>query len=57
MKVEKILTPAPFVAGILYKLFTFKVVTPPDMAALVAVSMDYCGGGWWVPQNSPTQIV
>ena len=45
MKVEKILTPAPFVAGILYKLLTFKVVTPPDMAALVAVSMDYCWGG------------
>ena len=41
MKVEKILTPAAFVAGILYKLLTFKVVTPPDMAALVAVSMDY----------------
>ena len=39
---EKILTPAAFVAGILYKLLTFKVVTPPDMAALVAVSMDYC---------------
>ena len=41
MKVEKILTPAAFVAGILYKLLTFKVVTPPDMAALVTVSMDY----------------
>ena len=43
MKVEKILTPAAFVAGILYKLLTF-IVTPPDMATLVAMSIHYSGG-------------